>query len=111
MCLRIRFEGMEVIVTREVPTGLRPIRSYETKYIYTGFSRYDTEAKVISTIKITKDGKTLYSEQNYSGSLSRSYYTELIRVTIYSEKPKVWSEELSPHEVYFFQQTPQQDVT
>ena len=108
--MRILFglTAMEVQVTKKVPNNLRPMRTYETKYLYTGFSRYDTEAKRLSTLKVQPDGKIRYSEQDYSGSFSRSYHTELVRVTIYSEKPKMWSEELSPHEVYFFQQIPQQ---
>ena len=102
---------MELQITHKVPFELRPLRTYETKYLYTGFSRYDTEAKVLSTLTVMGDGKILYSERNYSGSLSRSYTTELVRVTIYSEKPKMWSEETVPGELYFFQQIPQNDVT
>ena len=103
---------MELQITREIPRNLRPLKTYETKYLYTGFSRYDTEAKRLSTIKIQPTGKIMYTEQDYSGSFSRNYHTELVRVTIYSEKPRMWSEELSPHEIYFFQQIPQQvDVT
>jgi len=103
---------MEVRITQQVPLQLRPLRTYETRYLYTGFSRYDTEAKLLSTLTSTEDGKILYSERDYSGSFSRSYSTELVRVTIYSEKPKMWSEELAPGQLYFFQQIPQQvDVT
>ena len=103
---------MELQITQEIPRNLRPLRTYETKYLYTGFSRYDTEAKRLSTLKLQPNGKIMYTEQDYSGSFSRGYHTELVRVTIYSEKPRMWSEELSPHDVYFFQQIPQQvDVT
>jgi hypothetical protein len=28
----------------------------------------------------------------------------LVRIRVYSESPKVWSEELAPGEVHFFQQ-------
>lgn len=102
---------MEVRITTQVPSHLRPIRTYETKYLYTGFSRYDTEAKILSTLTAMKDGKILYSERDYSGSFSRSYTTELVRVTIYSQTPKMWSEELAPGQLHFFQQIPQQEVT
>lgn len=102
---------MEIRITPQVPPQLRPVKTYETKYLYTGFSRYDTEAKRLSTITAMPDGKILYSERDYSGSFSRNYATELVRVTIYSETPKMWSEELAPGRVYFFQQLPQQDVT
>lgn len=99
---------MEVRITQQIPPNLRPLRTYETKYLYTGFSRYDTEAKILSTIKVEDNGKILYSERDYSGSFSRSYSTELVRVTVYSQNPKMWSEELAPGQLYFFQQIPQQ---
>jgi hypothetical protein len=103
---------MEIQITNQVPPHLRPMRVYETKYLYTGFSRYDTEAKILSTLTTTETGKILYSERDYSGSLSRSYTTELVRVTIYSQTPKMWSEEIAPGVLHFFQQIPQQvDVT
>lgn len=102
---------MEVQITREAPRDLRPLRTYETRYLYIGFSRYDTEAKRISTIKLQPGGKTYYTEQPYVGCLAKSYHTELVRVTLYSENPKKWTEELSPHEVYFFQQIPQKEDT
>jgi len=99
---------MEIRITEKVPFELRPMRTYETRYLYTGFSRYDTEAKILSTIKVTDDGKILYTERDYSGSFSRSYSTELVRVTIYSQNPKQWSEETALGKLYFFQQNPQQ---
>jgi hypothetical protein len=102
---------MEIRITQEIPTSMRPLRSYETTYLYTGFSRYDTKAKCLSTITSMMNGKLFYSERDYSGSFSRSYSTEHVRVTIYSENPKMWSEELSPGNAYFFQQIPQKDVT
>jgi hypothetical protein len=98
-------------MSQHVPFGLRPIRTYETKYLYTGLGRYDTEAKKLSNIQISLEGKILYNERDYSGSLSKSYYTELVRVTIYSESPRMWSEELAPNKLHFFQQIPQQEVT
>lgn len=102
---------MEVRISQKIPSNLRPLRTYETKYIYTGFSRYDTEAKILSTLKVTGSGKILYSQRDYSGSFSKSYSTELVRVTVYSENPKAWSEELTPGQLHFFQQIPQQEVT
>lgn len=98
---------MEVLISREIPRSLRPLRSYETRYLYTGVQRYDTEAKRLSSIRQTPQGKYIYTEQDYSGCLSRSYATEFVRVTIYSERPKMWSEEIEPGNLYFFQQIPQ----
>jgi len=32
------------------------------------------------------------------------YSAEYVRITVYSDSPKIWSEELAPGEVHFFQQ-------
>lgn len=81
------------------------MREYETRFLYTGFSRYDVERKVLSTLKLEEDGQVDYSERPHEGRVfSRVYATELVRVRVYSETPKVWAEELSPHETHFFQQ-------
>lgn len=81
-----------------------PIRTYETRYIYTGFRRYDVEAKTLSSIQVIND--TLeYTEQPYTETIfSRGYFTELVRVSIYSESPRVWVEELAPGQQHIFQQ-------
>jgi hypothetical protein len=99
---------MEVLLLQAVPRGLKPLRTYETKIISIGFSRYDVEKKILSTLEV-KNKKIMYFERPFSGHIfSRAYNTELVRVIVYSDSPKMWSEELSPHEVHFFQQIEQQ---
>ena len=79
--------------------------TYETRYIYTGMGRYDTEKKTIGRLIETSNGRLYYHEFPCTDTVfSRAYHTELVRVTVYSEKPRIWKEEVSPHEVYFFQQ-------
>lgn len=81
------------------------MREYETRLLYTGFSRYDVDRKVLSTITVTPEGKLMYTERPHEGRVfSRVYATEHVRVTVYSESPKIWAEEISPYEVHFFQQ-------
>lgn len=81
------------------------MREYETRLLYTGFSRYDVERKVLSTIQVTPEGKLLYTERPHEGRVfSRVYSAEPIRVIVYSDSPKVWAEEIAPNEVHFFQQ-------
>ncbi len=81
------------------------MREYETRLLYTGFSRYDTERKSLSTISVTPEGTLLYSERACETRVfSRVYAAEHVRVIIYSESPKVWAEEISPYEIHFFQQ-------
>jgi hypothetical protein len=83
------------------------MRVYETQMIATGLSRYDVHANLISSLR--QEGERLvYREVPYTGSiLSRAYATELVRVSVYSDSPKIWAEELSPDCVYFFMQQPQ----
>lgn len=67
-------------------------------------SRYDVETKTLSTLKLEGD-RILYSERPYEGRVfSRVYAAEHVRITVYSDSPKIWSEELAPGEVHFFQQ-------
>lgn len=80
------------------------MKSYETRYLYTGFSRYNVETKVISTIRIDNE-KLFYREAKFEGTtFPRVYSAELVRVDIYSENPRIWSETLNPHQTHFFQQ-------
>ena len=82
----------------------RPLRTYETRYLYTGFSRYNVETKVISTIT-TQNNKIFYKESKFEGTtFSRVYSAEMVRIDIYSETPRIWSETLNPHDTHFFQQ-------
>ncbi len=82
----------------------RPIRSYDTRYLYTGFSRYNVETKIISTITVNNN-KFFYKEAKFEGTtFPRVYTAEHVRIDIYSENPKIWSETLNPHDIHFFQQ-------
>lgn len=98
---------MEVVLTESIPAAYkdkRPLKTYETRYIYTGFRRYDVETKQLSALEL-KDGRLFYSEQPCTDTiLSRGYATELVRVTVYAESPRAWAEELGPGEIHFFQQ-------
>ncbi len=98
---------MEVQLVSELPTEYKTQkgRTYETKYIYTGLRRYDTERKTLSHITGTPEGLIRIEETPCTTTVfSRAYHTELVRVTVYSETPRVWKEELSPHEIYIFVQ-------
>ena len=87
------------------------MRSSETRFIYTGARRYNVETKTLSAIEVQGE-KLIYTEVPYSGTiLSRGYATELIRVIVYSESPKIWAEALSPDVVHFFAQKLQHPET
>jgi hypothetical protein len=98
---------MQVSLSSQVPREYQTKKgtTYETRYIYTGFRKYDVERKKIIEMTQGPNDTFFISESPYSGNvLSRGYHVELVRVTVYSESPRVWKEELSPHEVYFFAQ-------
>jgi hypothetical protein len=95
---------MKVAISTTLPAEwkkTKPIHSYDTHFLYTGVERYDTATKTLSSF--TSDGE--YTQRPCTDtSFSSSYANEAVRVTIYSESPRVWSEELSPHDVFFFTQ-------
>lgn len=103
---------MEISIQKTIPPQCASIRgkSYDTRFLYVGFSRYDVEKKILSKIVKCANGKVQYTERQCDTSFSRGYHTEMVRVTLYSDSPRVWSEELSPECTYFFVQQPTQAV-
>ena len=96
---------MELKILESLPSTYKNVagKTYETRYIYTGFRRYDVEKKVLSEMRVVEDNRIFYTEQPIATSVfPRNYHTEMVRVTVYSESPKVWCEELSPNERYVF---------
>ena len=97
---------MEVKQLLTLPQSLtsKP-RTYETRYLYTGFGKYDTHRNMVVRMETMSNGNLLIREAEYKPhAISRVYHTEHVRVDIYQESPRIWSETLSPYEVYFFQQ-------
>ena len=89
--------------------GKKPIETYETRFLYTGFSRYNTEKKTLSQIVRTPTGTVRYTESPCDASVfSRGYATELARIVVYSASPRVWKEEIGLHDTHFFVQQPTQ---
>lgn len=96
---------MEIKLLPNLPYNYsKPIRTYETRFVYVGFSKYDAQRKILSKME-EKEGKIYLTEYtNVPNVFPRAYHTEMVRVNVYSESPRVWSEEVSPFEVYFFQE-------
>lgn len=81
------------------------METYETRFLYLGFSRYNTEKKTLEQFQTTAGGKILFRSTPLAvGVASRCYHAEHARVTVYSKSPLVWSETLSPTETHFFTQ-------
>jgi hypothetical protein len=103
---------MNVTLFDELPEQwkhTKPLRTYETRMLYIGFRRYNVEQKTISTIILADDGSVHYEESPFESAVfSRGYACEQVRVTVYSDSPRVWVEALSPYERTVFVQQPQQ---
>ena len=84
------------------------METYETRFLYLGFSRYNTEKKTLEQFHRQPDGRIVFrSTPLVLGVASRCYHTEHARVTVYSKSPLVWSETVSPTETHFFTQAQQ----
>ena len=84
-----------------------PVRSYDTRFLYLGFRRYDLHTNLLSSFQRQPDGSFLYEEMKHMDTvLPRAYATEHVRIVVYSESPRVWAEELYPHERFVFVQQP-----
>lgn len=98
---------MEIKILPQIPKDWawkKPLEEYETTLLSTGFSRFNTKTRVLSSI-VREGDRILYSETLWeSGVLSRCYNAEPVRMVVYSKTPAVWAEILSPEDVYFFQQ-------
>ena len=93
---------MKVSLSSSIPhqwRSAKPIHSYDTHFLYIGVERYDMVAKTLSSF--TSEGEYTQTPCQQT-TFSSGYATEAVRVTLYSESPRVWSEELSPQEVFFF---------
>jgi hypothetical protein len=103
---------MEVLLETTVPREFeaKAGTTYETRFVYMGFSRLDTEARTLSRMKVDENNKVFYFESEFPKGcvIPRAYHTELARVTVYSKSPRIWKEELAGDLVYFFRETQQQ---
>lgn len=96
---------MRVRLLSSVPPSLRPLRTYETTYLYIGFGRYDTERKTLTKL-VEDDGVLTMHETPFDASVfPRAYHAEPVRVTIYSDSPRMWSETVDDQTFVFQQQT------
>jgi len=99
---------MEITVDTKVPKEFQKMAgtTYETRFVYTGYSRLDTEKHILSRMKVANDNRILYSETEFPRGcvLPRAYHTENVRVTVYSQNPRIWKEEVSRNVVYFFRE-------
>jgi hypothetical protein len=97
---------MQVRLLSSVPRGLQPLRTYETTYLYVGFGRYDTERKTLTKLIEQPNGILEVQETPFDASIfPRAYHAEMVRVSVYSESPHLWSETVDDQTFVFQQQT------
>jgi hypothetical protein len=96
---------MKLIMSATVPEQFKKQKgtTYETRYLYTGFGRYNEHDKTLETIQVDENGDyTFFSRNQEAQVFSRVYHTELVTITLYSTSPRTWTETVGPA-TYFFQ--------
>lgn len=79
-------------------------KTYETRFIYTGLGRYNEHIQCMEWIEVDPDGSHSFSIKSYTLEvLSRAYHVEHARVTVYSESPRVWKEEIGSDCFFFYE--------
>lgn len=100
---------MEMTMTNVLPkkwADAKPIESYETQFLYTGFSRYNVAKKSLSQLVRKPDGTLWYSEAPCAATVfPRAYASEYARVNVYSVNPRVWTEEVDTLQCFVQQPT------
>jgi hypothetical protein len=96
---------MKLLITDTRPDN-KPVQVYETRMMYIGFKyRYNTHKKTLSSIEKQSDGSITFVEIPAATEVfARAYASENVRVTIYSESPRVWAEETSPYDLVVFRE-------
>lgn len=102
---------MRIEISKTMPpefTSAKPIRTYETKYVYTGFRRYDIDRKMLMEFVETPTGLIMQEIPIVTDVFSKGYSVENASVTVYSEKPRIWKEVLNPFVTHFFREIQEQ---
>jgi hypothetical protein len=82
--------------------------TYETRYLYTGFGRYNEYEKTLEVVQIDPDGAfSFFSRPFVAEVMSRVYHVEAITITLYSASPRIWKESVGP-DSWFFQEIVQE---
>lgn len=97
---------MKLLLLDHVPDKFTNIKgtTYETKYFYTGFGRYNEYEKTLEVIQFEADGScSFFSRPHDPHVFSRVYHSEAVTLTLFSASPRVWKEQVSG-DTWFFQE-------
>lgn len=97
---------MKIAILEGIPAKYEKTKgtTYETKYFYTGFGRYNEYEKTLEVIQLENDGTCSFFTRPHTPEVfSRVYHTEAVTLTLYSASPRVWKEEVGTS-TWFFQE-------
>jgi hypothetical protein len=97
---------MKLFITNKVPAPYSSQKgtTYETRYLYTGFGRYNEFEKSLEVIQVESDESfSFFSRPHVVDVLSRVYHTEPVTLTLYSASPRIWKETVGDV-TWFFQE-------
>ena len=97
---------MKLLLLDHVPGAFANLKgtTYETKYFYTGFGRYNEYEKTLEVIQFEGDGScSFFTRPHEPQVFSRTYHTEAVTLTLYSASPRIWKEEVG-NDTWFFQE-------
>jgi hypothetical protein len=86
---------MKITIQSSVPAAYATQKgvTYETRYLYTGFGKYNEYEKTLEVIQVNQDGTySFFSRPHEADVFSRVYHTETVTLTLYSASPRVWKE-------------------
>jgi hypothetical protein len=102
---------MKVSVSGKVPEpyASQKGKTYETRYLYTGFGRYNEYEKTLEVVKFESESSTysFFSRPYVEGVFSRVYHVESVTLTLYSASPRVWKETVG-EDTFFFHEIVQE---
>jgi hypothetical protein len=97
---------MKLFITNKVPAPYSSQKgtTYETRYLYTGFGRYNEFEKTLEAIQVESDETfSFFSRPYVIEVLSRVYHTDPVTLTLYSASPRIWKETVGDV-TWFFQE-------
>ena len=95
---------MKITISDKVPAAYATQKgtTYETRYLYTGFGKYNEYEKTLEVIQAESDGTfTFFTRPHEPEVFSRVYHVENVTLTLYSTSPRIWKEEVGGVEFFF----------
>jgi hypothetical protein len=76
--------------------------TYETRYLYTGFGRYNEYEKTLEAIQLNPNKTyTFFTRPHEADVFSRVYHVETVTLTLYSASPRIWKEDVDGVSFFF----------